>query len=231
MSVISPYSPSPPGTIVMGNTIRGTRMSFQWRCLLACHGPVLDVGCADDPNGFGHRVVHFDYDDWTEFYRERQQCFVQGDAHDLLARFMPNSFELVIMGDVVEHCYDPFLAIGQAAKVTSKYLCMTIWEEWRGPGGEAQLKWSQDFLEAEAREKGYESSLEMYADEHQGCNPNDNLILPHTGHCQIFTDADLEALLNRVISEYQLTPRVMAKAFEVTHEGHDAYCWLVLLEK
>lgn len=231
MSVLNPYCPNPAGSIVSGNTIRSTRMSFQWHCLLACRGHILDVGCADDPNGFGHRVVHFDYDDWTEFYTKRQQSFVQGDAHELLKKFLPNSFELIILGDVVEHFYDPYLAISQAIQVSHKYVCMTIWEEWRGPGGPEQLKWSQDFLENEAHEKGYANSLEMYADEHEGCAPNDNRVLPHTEHCHIFTDADVAALIDKAVIEFGVTTRVAAKAFEVTHDGHDAYCWLVLLEK
>lgn len=229
--VIAPYCPAPPGTIVGGNTIRGPRMSFQWHVLRLVFGHVLDVGCADDPNGFGHRVVHFDYDDWSQFYQDRQQCFVQGDAHKLLERFPANSFELVILGDVVEHFYDPYLALSQAAQVTSRYLCMTIWEEWRGPGGDEQLQWSIDFLENKAHEKGYPSSVEMYAAEHPGCDPNDNAVLPHLEHCQRFTDQDVELLVTRLIQEYKFQPRTLIKAFEVTHEDHDAYCWMVLLEK
>ncbi len=217
------YSPDP----VQGNGLRGPRVSFQWRCLLNVQGPVLDVGCCNDPNGFGHRVVHFDYDDWGQYYRLLGQAFIQGDAHHLTDYFPPESYELVIMGDILEHLPDPLQACREACKVTNKYLCMTIWEEWRGPGGDGQVAWSQQKYLEECADKDYATSL--FGGEY--CIPKDDMELSHWGHCQKFTDEDISLLVAQLCDEFHMSPRALYKALEVVHEGHECFNWLVLLEK
>lgn len=204
-------------------------MSFQWWCLLTTTGSVLNVGSCDDPLGFGHRVVHFDYDDWSEYYIKRHGCFVQGDAHYLTRYFKAGSFELVIMGDIIEHLTDPYQACGQAALVTNRYLCMSIWEEWRGPGGDGQIAYIEQQLLDEATEEGYETFAEKYAAENPGCKPNTRL--PHWGHIQKLTDGYIKDLVGYLCEGYQMHPVHLFKAGEVVHEGHQCFNWLILLEK
>ena len=105
------------------------RMRFQWSYFLqATNGSVLNIGCADDPLYFEEGAHHFDLDDWSP-YHER---FTQGDAHEL--PFEDRSFEVVVLGDIIEHLYDPKRAVLEAARVCSCWLAMTIFEEWRLPG-------------------------------------------------------------------------------------------------
>jgi ubiquinone/menaquinone biosynthesis C-methylase UbiE len=171
--------------------------------------------------------VHCDYDDWGEYYNLLGQAFVQGDAHQLTDYFPTNSFEMVLMGDILEHLPDPYKACDEAAKVTSRYLCMTVWEEWRGPGGDEQIKWAQEKYLEECAEKDYAASLFGG----QYCRISDDMVLSHWGHCQKFTDEYIEDLVDHLCKEHGMTHKGLYKVMEVIHEGHECFNWLILLEK
>lgn len=206
-------------------------MHFQRWCFGEAQGPVLNVGCCDGSIGFEDKVTNFDLDDWSELYTIRGWKFVQGDAHRLTEYFEPGSFDLVVMGDIIEHLPDPYLACGEAAQVSKRLLCMTIWEEWRLPKDGKHVHYAQQHYEAEAKGKGYTSGSAMYASEHPGCTPADNLELSHWGHCWQFTEEMIHNLVAWLCAQFQMEIVFFERIPEVMHLGHMAHNWLVLLTK
>lgn len=209
-----------------------SRERFQWNCLgLVEEGAhVLNVGSCDDPMGFGPLAIHFDLDDWTERYWDKSVeykevvPFIQGDVHQLALMFGKGLFDLVILGDIVEHLYNPVEALKQAALVTNRYLCITIWEEWRVESPEACAQGLQE----EADVAGFANYTELYAARHEGVVPVDNVKVPHLGHLHAFTDEDVNGLVGGLVG---LGMHVVAfyKVPETVHEGHTCMNWCILL--
>lgn len=201
------------------------RVVFQWNVLLRARGEVLNVGCSDDPLGFGDRCVHFDLDKW-----DCHERFVQGDAHSLSKYFERNSFDTVILGGVVEHLVDPEVAILEAVKVAKRVVALDVWEEWRGPDGEGpHIEWAQEGLLEVARGAGYDS-YEEYSRATEGCEVYPEAEIPHRAHLWKFTDSSVAQLLISVLGKSGWSMPVFAKVPEVEHEGHQVQQWLVVLE-
>lgn len=206
------------------------RMSFQWQCVQGAKGPILNVGCADDPLHFEKRCTHFDIDDWSRHFSRLGQVFVQGDAQHLTDYFGPGSFDLVILGDVLEHIPEPYKALQEAAIVTSRALCLTIWEEWRISEG-LHIDDGQQQADEEARSLGFDNRLvhqEVLYPDKVGYPEED---MPHLIHIWHFTDQDISEMVSGLVVGYHMWPKVATKTPEVVHAGHQVYNWLILLEK
>jgi len=212
------------------------RLRFQYNCAARASGQILDVGCSDDPLGFrvlGSRCVHFDIDDWSDYYEQLGAKFVQGDAHCLTSYFEPNSFELVILGDVAEHLENPIAAILEAAKVTNHWLCLTIWEETRLPavGYNRTAAWTADTKTARAQ--GYEDFEDLQKAQlaQKGAKGYPERKVAHAVHIWRFDDALVDVIIEKVCQQEGLHRLFYQKVPEVVHEGTQFYNWLVLLEK
>lgn len=195
----------------------------------------MNIGAADDPMAlyekFGcnyppplyKRVVQFDLDRWPG------KDYVQGDAHRL--PFKDRSFEMVVIGDVHEHLLYPQSATVEAARVTSRYLIMTIFEEWRLPGPGQYVQAGQEGCEASTRVGGFDSyidycrtafpSLKVYSDEK----------LPHHSHINQFVDSDIDVLVKSVLDTGVWDVWCYMKAEEAEHDGHTWSNWLIALER
>jgi len=209
-----------------------SREKFQWNCLKLARGAVLNVGSCDDPVGFRHLAVHCDLDDWSEYYTrlstEIHQFvpFIQCDAHRLSYKFGYDLFDLVIMGDIIEHLPDPMGAILHAANVSSRLLCMTIWEEWRVPSPERGM----EMLHEEAIAGGFETYTELYKDMHKGRGVDvyDNDTLPHHGHLHSFTDGNIAWFISELLNK-GMHKVAAVKVPEALHEGHVCMNWCILM--
>lgn len=213
------------------------RMNFQWWAVVRAQGPILNVGSADDPLGFGDRCTHFDYDDWGGYFSKlsdeigRVVPFIQGDAHELETYFAPGEYDTVILGDIVEHLVDPYKDLSAATKITRRALYFTIWEEWRNPKFGRSIIAAQQELDRVAREGGHVDAQAMYRAEHPGCEPANNIGCPHWGHIWQFSNEMVDNLVRKVAKENYMTVMFYQKVHEVAHEGHQCYNWLVYLEK
>lgn len=210
------------------------RTTFQWALVrhIMVNVPnyqILNVGCCDDPMGFGFRVTHFDYDDWGEYFSVRNQKFVQGDAHNLGDYFEEDQFHMVLLGDILEHCPDPQRVLKEAVKVSNSFVAATIWEEWRLPREGLNTQSSVGCLAGEATAAGYYSIGEFYESQHPEMKYVEGI--SHLPHLWRFTDQMILQMLMDVSRETSSTLTYYQKAFEVNHDGHNAYNWLVLLGK
>ena len=202
----------------------GPRMRFQWGCLAKAIGPVLNVGSCDDPLRFGDRVVHLDYDDWSAYFRSVGAPFIQGDAHRLTEYFGLRLFDLVIMGDVLEHVVDPNTVIRNCCQVSNRAICLTVWEEWRH---ESPGQWVAETLASmgeEAHAEGLTDYYDLYEQRHPEVVAKRDQ--SHLGHINQFTDEDAREWCQTIIDEgFQLD--VAVRFPEVVHEDHQCYNWLI----
>lgn len=210
------------------------RMTFQWKyvdlytLIAGLEEPrILNIGCADDPLGFGELAHHYDLDDWS--YRHKR--FTRGDAHQL--PFEDGSFDLVIMGDIHEHLIDPLKATLEAARVVSigGVLAMSIFEEWRLPGFGQWVQESHQISHEENVRLGYEGVEDYQAKVYPERVGVDNTAVPHLNHINQFTDNDIRDLVNKVLEAYPFMILEYGKAFETFHEGRETYNWLIALRR
>jgi len=100
-------------------------------------GTILDVGCNDSsmwihPGGKNtdvNQVTFFDCDKWEITWLLNPK-FVQGDAHELSKHFKEKSFVSVVLGDILEHVFDPYLVLSEAVKVASDKVVLTVPDEY-----------------------------------------------------------------------------------------------------
>ena len=203
------------------------RIRFQWNCLSLARGEVLNVGSCDDPAGFRQRVIHFDYDDWSEFFLIEDCAFVQGDAHLLDEIFAPKRFDLVILGDILEHVSDPEKVIRAACRV-SNAVCMTVWEEWRNPERGCWIDETRNRMEQEVLDAGLDPGKFSYEDMYEQQHPlvKVNRGQPHLCHIWQFTMEDAKKWLD-VFTQEGFSDPYAVRVLEVIHEGHEAYNYLI----
>jgi len=106
-------------------------------------GNILDVGCA---NGAGWRwpriaesvthpfnittITFVDCDEW----QIPNDCnFIRAFAEDIPVE--DNSFDTVVLGDILEHVKDPNIVLQEAKRITKDRIVITVPNEW---------KWEQD---------------------------------------------------------------------------------------
>jgi len=212
-------------------------MSFQrwWAKQYQPPKKVLNIGSCDDPAALGVRdmppglnlnVTHFDMDYWP------LPNFVQGDAHDLLAAgIQPESYDLVIMGDIHEHLRDPLRATLEAARVVKVggVLVMTIFEEWRLPKGQ-HIEDGIALGESHTRAAGYPSYFEYMALKFPDAKIVADQVQPHHFHINMFTDDDVNKLVANV-QGMGFTVGAFYKVPEAIHEGYEWFNWLIAMER
>lgn len=210
------------------------RMTFQWLYLVEYYKTrerhtttpptVLNIGCADDPLYFGDLVQHFDIDDWSY----KHKWFTQGDAHSL--PFHDDSFGLVIMGDMLEHVPDPKKVISEAMRVIwpGGKLVMTVFEEWRLPGHGQWIKEGLELGDKTNRDLGYADREAWQKENYPQRIGTDDTVMPHLVHINQFSDDDIEVFILDIEKSGWRAIQLL-KAFEVTHEGHDIYNWLIAM--
>ena len=209
----------------------GPRMSFQRYWGRRVSDSILNIGACDDPVGLGvkvypsglnKKIVQFDLDRWPGLGR------VQGDAHAL--PFADRSFEMVIVGDVHEHLYQPLTATLEAARVADRWLVMTIFEEWRLPSKGQWIELGIENGQRDTRRSGY-PSYEFY----MKCEfPTVELVpdekYPHHFHINAFSDTDIAQLIEGACAT-GLECSYHAKIPETSYAGHQWSNWLIVLER
>lgn len=200
------------------------RMTFQWKYFSKREGLALNIGCADDPLGFSDGAMHFDIDDWSYLHRH----FHQGDAHQL--PFDNESFHTVIMGDILEHAKDPVRMVTEAMRVCRGYLVITVFEEWKLPGPGQWIKEGQQNCDEESARLGYKDREDFQAREYPRKQAFPDHVIPHLGHINQFTDEDIGKMAG-MIQDGGFEIIECLKAFEITHEDHDIYNWLVAAKR
>jgi len=216
------------------------RIFFQWNVLRHTEGSALNVGCADDPFGYRHLCHHFDIDDWSARYARYSSeagklvAFTQGDVHRLTDYFPPRSFDLVILGDTLEHLPDPEKALRECAEVTTNRLCLTVWEEWRIPEG-LHIELGQAQADEQVQELGFRDRFEhqkhLYPDKVGYADDPTKGGTPHLIHIWHFTDEQIQQMIDDLCADTGLGIEFYVKAPEVVHEGHQVWNWLILLAR
>lgn len=183
-------------------------------------GRVINLGCGDCPVDFGPDAVHVDFD----FYNYPN--FVKADIHNL--PFKDNEFDTAVMGDVLEHCYDPVKALREAGRVAKKVVA-TVFEEWRVvPGGYAEQDKKK---KADIKAMGFDSefdyfkSLPTHKDKIVAVEPDDKV--PHHSHLHNFTDDSLM----EIIKSSGLNVNVFHKYMDGTVGDRPYFNWLLVLRK
>lgn len=186
----------------------------------------MGLGTKDVPPGLNLNVTHFDMDLWP------LPNFVQGDAHDL-SRFADGAFDVCVMGDIHEHLVDPRKATLEAARVAKHALVMTIFEEWRLPGGHGQHIMEGLYAsELDTQEAGYPSYNEYMSTKFPQTQVVDDKVQPHHFHINQFSDADIKDLVLAVLaSDPAWRCRVYLKMAEQFYKGHEWFNWLIAMER
>ncbi len=226
-------------TFLKGNpTFSAPRMCFQWfwfnKISLSMNGSrpqVLNIGCADDPTYFGSSALHYDMDDWSAVH----DWFQQGDAADL--PFEDQSFELTMMGDIHEHMAAPLEGSLESARVSSKYVVWSIFEELRLPEPGQHIALGQRHSDEASQRDGYEDRFDAQAKiSPERIGVPDDLDTPHLSHINRLTDQDIDEYIEAVLPlGFELL--VAAKLLEVSSElktlgrHHDWWNWLVAFER
>lgn len=208
------------------------RMIFQWRYVddvIAKHPEeqppsILNIGCASDPLDFADRAHHFDLDDWSMSHKR----FTQGDAHAL--PYDDATWRLVMLGDIMEHVLDPEKVLSEACRVSKELVVLTIFEEWKLPGPGQWIEEGQQGSDIESRRLGYVDRLDYQKRVNPLTVTYDDTVLPHLIHINQFTDLDMFDLLKQAYWLGFVTETYI-KAFEVKHEDHRIFNWLICLRR
>lgn len=183
-------------------------------------GRVVNLGCGDVPVDFGPDTVQVDMDKYD------YPNFVQADIHNL--PFKDNEFDTAVLGDVLEHSYDPVKCLQESARVAKK-LVATVFEEWRHDGLsiEGKIKASEDELHALGHPdiQHQYASLPVFQDHCKEIVGDTDK--PHHYHIQNFTDESLKEIVDKT----GLEVIIFKKYLELVVDGRPAYNWLLVLQK
>jgi SAM-dependent methyltransferase len=195
------------------------RLEYQ-KMFVDGNGKIVNLGCGDIPVDFGPNTVQVDFDNYN------YPNFVKADIHNL--PFKDDEFDTAVLGDVLEHCYDPVKALSEAGRVAKKVVA-TVFEEWRlVPGGyEEQNKKKMQDLEAMGfdTEDAYYRSLPVFKDHIITVEPDDKV--PHHCHLHEFTDAGLRDIIKKA----ELQIKVFHKYIDGAVGDRPYYNWLLVLHK
>ena len=202
------------------------RMSFQWVFFQQYRPNVLNIGCADDPLGFGEDAHHYDIDDWSYLHKR----FTQGDAAQL--PFGDQSWQCIILGDILEHVVDPVKVMSEACRVCAPagMVVATIFEEWRLPGPGQYIEEGQLRADKVSQDLGYAGRIDYQDKNYPDKVTFDDVVTPHLIHINQFTDEIIQTLADK-IAGWGFEPLHLYKAFEVQHEGHNIYNWLLAFRR
>lgn len=198
-----------------------SRLDFQRRHAV---GKVLNIGCGDDPAGFGDQATHLDVDRWA------LPNFVLGNCHAL--PFGDGEFDTAVLGDVLEHCELPGVAVREACRV-AKRVVITVPEELALPSVGQHLalglKQRADHYRMVHGWMGMDMTDEEVVVAHKCTDPRfqgspyPEAVVPHDGHVNRFDD---EAVGNLCAASGR---RIVH--FEKVWEGEGRWQnWLIVLE-
>lgn len=113
-------------------------------------GLVLDIGCADN-----WLIPELDNAIHVDTIEQVTSNYVRADAHHL--PFKDRSFEVVVMGDILEHVEDPVQCIREAARAAGK-ICATVPNEhaWGKDKRPFQTATHRRFYTAETIKRDFE---------------------------------------------------------------------------
>lgn len=197
--------------------IESQRIKYQ---RIFAQGKIVNLGCGENPCQFGDDAVHVDID----IYNHKN--FVQADIHNL--PFKDDEFDTAVMGDVLEHCYDPIQALREAGRVAKKVVA-TVFEEWRlVPGGiEKQIENKYQ----ELKKLGFDNEIDYFnsLESHKGkiVSITSDYEIVHHPHLHQFTDDSLK----KIIDDAGLDIIIFYKYPEGETEGRIFYNWLLVLKK
>jgi SAM-dependent methyltransferase len=140
------------------------------------------------------------------------------------------SFDVVIMGDIIEHLYDPWRAIQEAARVCRGVFLMTIFEEWTLPGYGQFIDVGAVHGDEASQKLGYANREEYQTKTFpKRIGVSDDKV-PHLVHINQFTDDDIRKFVEDLIAQ-GWTMIEYSKAYEATFEKHPWYNWLIALSR
>jgi len=197
--------------------MKSPRLEYQ---KMFAKGRVVNIGCGDNPAGFGPDTVQVDYDLYN------YPNFVQADAHNL--PFKDDEFDTAVLGDILEHSPDPVKMLSEAGRVAKKVVA-TIFEEWRHVGKSTEER--IEIAKEELREMGFNTLGEYYrslpAYKDNIVSVKDDSEIPHHYHIQNFTDGDIFDMVKKAGLEFE----IYHKFREGVHEGKQWYNWVVVAKK
>jgi len=185
---------------------------------------ILNIGCSGDPIEMGELALHVDIDDWSYLHR----YFHQADAHALPEKWS-DKFDLVILGDILEHVLDPMKVTEEAMRVTALngHLMMTVFEEWRMPGPGQWIEESHAISDAENVKIGYKDREDFQCLNYpRRIGVPDDDKTPHLCHINQFTDEEMNDMVRWVVRKGTFLLIEGTKHFEQRYEEHDCYNWL-----
>ncbi len=205
--------------IKLHKTYNGVRASGSYRMqwVLSRVQPkdqILNIGVGDNLIGFGENTLQFDMDKYL------YDNFVQGDAHQL--PFKDNSFDTVVISDVMEHVINPTQVCKEATRVCRR-LILSIFEEWR-LGGEGQ---HIEIGHEVQREGMRRRNMVKYDDAPNLLERIPEETISHNPHIWQFTDKIIRDLIWSTgwkVVEFCKEP-------ECVHLGHTWWNWLIVLKK
>jgi len=181
-------------------------------------GKVVNLGCGENPCDFGLDCIHVDLDVYN------YPNFVQADLHKL--PFGDKEFDTAVMGDVLEHCYDPVQALREAGRV-AKRVVATIFEEWRVEGKPEE---QADKQLADLKTMGFNALDEYFKSlpSHAGkiVSVTEDKGISHHPHLWNFKDEDII----RMAGEAGLEIIILHKYQEGVHEGRPFFNWLLVAQ-
>lgn len=182
-------------------------------------GKIVNIGCGEDPAGFGEHAVHVDLDVYNH------PNFVQADAHNL--PFKDDEFDTAILGDILEHAEDPVKMLSEAGRVAKKVVA-TVYEEWRLRGDkEAQI---QKFYSDE-KKLGFDNHIDYLRSlpdfKDKIVEVIDDHVVSHHPHLHMFTEDGLKEIIDKA----GLEVIIFKKYQEGEAEGRAVYNWLIVVQK
>jgi hypothetical protein len=198
------------------------RLDFQ---RLHAVGKIVNLGCGDDPAEFGPRATHVDVDEWD------LPNFVRANVEAL--PFADREYDTAILGDVLEHCAIPTIAVAEACRVARRVV-ITVPEELALPSVgqhfELGLKQRADHYREHHGWWGNGMNDEEVVVAHKRTDPrfkgspDSEADVPHDGHVNRFDEEWIDRLLE--------LPVIMGK--KVVHRSKEPegswHNWLILLE-
>jgi len=73
-----------------------------------------------------HDITFFDCECWHVTWFDNP-AFVRGDAHKL--PFKDESFQTAVLGDILEHVFDPYMVLSEACRVSKDKILATVPDE------------------------------------------------------------------------------------------------------
>lgn len=188
-------------------------------------GKIINIGCGDDSAQLSdfENVINVDMD----IYNHRN--FIKADAYNL-HMFSDDYFDLAILGDILEHAYEPVDMIKEAGRI-AKNVILTIFEDWVLPEDGRNADYAIDMKIKDFEKLGHKTCYEnMIAQD----TIKDKIIavdeetwkyrLPSIWQ---FTDNMLKDIFNKT----GMQTEVMIKFLEYKGDDHAFNNWFVLLVK